>query len=61
MLESFAATISAAINNSLLHSRMQRLAITDSVTNLYNRRGFYELARREIDAPAVLAILFRSS
>jgi diguanylate cyclase (GGDEF)-like protein/PAS domain S-box-containing protein len=49
LLESFAATISAAINNSLLHSRMQRLAITDSVTNLYNRRGFYELARREIE------------
>lgn len=49
LLESFAATISAAINNSLLHSRMQRLAITDSVTNLYNRRGFHELARREIE------------
>jgi diguanylate cyclase (GGDEF)-like protein/PAS domain S-box-containing protein len=49
LLESFAATISAAINNSMLHSRMQRLAITDSVTNLYNRRGFYELGRREIE------------
>jgi diguanylate cyclase (GGDEF)-like protein len=42
---------------------MQRLAITDPLTNLYNRRGIYELGRREIErarrfARPLTAILF---
>jgi diguanylate cyclase (GGDEF)-like protein/PAS domain S-box-containing protein len=49
LLVSFAATATAAIRNSQLHMEMQRLAITDSLTSLYNRRGLYELGRREIE------------
>jgi diguanylate cyclase (GGDEF)-like protein len=49
LLVSFAATTTAAIRNSQLHMEMQRLAITDPLTNLYNRRGIYELGRREIE------------
>jgi diguanylate cyclase (GGDEF)-like protein/PAS domain S-box-containing protein len=49
LLVSFAATTSAAIKNAMLHSEVQHLAITDSLTNLYNRRGFFELGRREIE------------
>ncbi len=49
VLESFAATTSAAIQNARLHAKVQKLAITDPLTGLYNRRGFYELGRREIE------------
>jgi diguanylate cyclase (GGDEF)-like protein len=49
LLVSFAATATAAIRNAQLHMEMQRLAITDPLTNLYNRRGIYELGRREIE------------
>ncbi len=49
LLVSLSATTSAAIQNALLHSEVQRLAITDSLTGLYNRRGFFDLGQREID------------
>jgi diguanylate cyclase (GGDEF)-like protein len=49
LLTSFAATATAAIHNAQLHAKVQQLAITDGLTGLYNRRGFYEVGRREID------------
>lgn len=49
LLVSFAATATAAIHNANLHSEVQKLAITDALTNLYNRRGFYELGQREVE------------
>jgi diguanylate cyclase (GGDEF)-like protein len=49
LLISLAATTTAAIQNALLHSEVQRLAITDALTGLYNRRGFYDLGQREIE------------
>ena len=49
VLVSFAATATAAIRNAQLHAEMQKLAITDALTGLYNRRGFFELGRHEID------------
>jgi diguanylate cyclase (GGDEF)-like protein/PAS domain S-box-containing protein len=49
LLVSFAATATAAIRNAQLHAEVQRLAITDSLTNLYNRRGLFELGQRELD------------
>jgi diguanylate cyclase (GGDEF)-like protein/PAS domain S-box-containing protein len=49
LLVSLAATTTAAIQNALLHSEVQRLAITDALTGLYNRRGFFDLGQREID------------
>jgi diguanylate cyclase (GGDEF)-like protein len=49
LLTSFAATATAAIRNASLHAEVQKLALTDSLTNLYNRRGFTELAKRELE------------
>ncbi len=48
LLVSFAATTTAALRNAQLHAEVQKLAITDSLTGLYNRRGFFEIGRREI-------------
>lgn len=49
LLVSFATTTTAAIQNALLHAEVQKLALTDSLTGLYNRRGFYELGRHEME------------
>jgi len=49
LLVSFAATATAAIQNARLHAEVQKLAITDSLTGLYNRRGLYELGQREVE------------
>jgi diguanylate cyclase (GGDEF)-like protein len=45
----FANQAGVALQNALLHAREQQLAITDPLTGLYNRRGFFELARHELD------------
>ena len=45
----FANQAGVALQNALLHARQQQLAITDSLTGLYNRRGFFELARHELE------------
>jgi diguanylate cyclase (GGDEF)-like protein len=49
LLISFASTATAAIHNAQLHSAVQHLAITDPLTGIYNRRGFFELARRMLE------------
>lgn len=49
LLASFAATATAAIHNARLHAEVQKMAITDELTGLYNRRGFYELGQREVE------------
>jgi diguanylate cyclase (GGDEF)-like protein len=49
LLVSFATTTTTAIQNATLHSEVQKQAITDTLTGLYNRRGFFELSQREID------------
>ncbi len=38
-----------AIENALLHAEVQKSAITDALTEVYNRRGLLELGRREIE------------
>ena len=48
-LMTFANHAAIAIENARLYSEIQELAITDELTGLYNRRGFIELGRREID------------
>jgi diguanylate cyclase (GGDEF)-like protein len=48
LLVSFAATATNAIQNAHLHSEVQQLAVTDPLTGLYNRRGFFELGEREV-------------
>lgn len=49
LLVSFAATVTVAIRNAQLHGEVQKLAITDSITGLLNRRGFIDLGRREVE------------
>jgi diguanylate cyclase (GGDEF)-like protein len=49
LLVSFAATTTAALHNAMLHAEMQKMAITDALTGLYNRRGLLELGGHEID------------
>lgn len=49
LLAAFAATASVAIRNAQLYSEMQRQAITDHLTGLFNRRGFFELGQRELE------------
>lgn len=49
LLTSFSVTATSAIRNAILHSEMQRLAITDELTGRYNRRAFMEMGEREIE------------
>ncbi len=48
LLSSFAATATTALHNAQLHAAVQQQAITDSLTGLYNRRGFWDLAEHEL-------------
>ncbi|MDR9498275.1 MAG: diguanylate cyclase [Hydrogenovibrio sp.] len=38
LLEIFSRSIGLAINNAMIHSKFQKLAAVDSLTNIYNRR-----------------------
>jgi two-component system, cell cycle response regulator len=38
-----------AIENAMLHSEVEHLALTDSLTGFFNRRGFNQLAHLEIE------------
>ncbi len=49
LLVSIAVTATNAIYNAELHAEVQKLAITDALTGLYNRRGLVELGEREIE------------
>jgi diguanylate cyclase (GGDEF)-like protein len=49
LLVSFAATTTAALENAKLHAEVQRSAITDPLTEVFNRRGFFELGLREVE------------
>jgi diguanylate cyclase (GGDEF)-like protein len=49
LLEMLAAYAAIALENARLFGQVQLLAITDPLTDLYNRRGLMELGRREID------------
>ncbi len=49
LLTAFAATAAVAIRNAQLYAEVQRQAITDHLTGLYNRRGFFELGQRELE------------
>lgn len=48
LLASFAATATTALRNAQLHATVQQQAITDPLTGLYNRRGFWDLAEHEL-------------
>jgi diguanylate cyclase (GGDEF)-like protein/PAS domain S-box-containing protein len=48
-LQAFADQAAVAIENARLYTELQKLAITDSLTNLYNRHGFNPPASREFE------------
>jgi diguanylate cyclase (GGDEF)-like protein/PAS domain S-box-containing protein len=45
----FASQIAVAFENARLIEKIQRIAITDDLTGLYNRRGLFEIGRLEIE------------
>ena len=47
-LQAFANQVAVAMQNAMLFEEIKNLAITDDLTSLYNRRGFFEICRREI-------------
>ncbi len=49
LLEMLAANTAIAIENTRLFKETQWLAITDPLTGLFNRRGFFELGQREVE------------
>ncbi len=49
LVVALAADAAIAIENARLFEEVQRLAITDGLTGLYNRRHFFELAERELE------------
>ncbi len=49
LLEAMANQAAIAIENARLFEEVQRLAVTDDLTGLRNRRGFFEVARRELE------------
>lgn len=48
LAQAFANQAAIAIENARLFEKVQHLAVTDPLTGLYNRRQFFELARREL-------------
>lgn len=46
LVSGFATTATLAIRNAQLHEKVQKMAITDQLTTLYNRRGFNEFGER---------------
>lgn len=49
LLDSFAATTTAAIQNALLHAEVKELAVRDPLTGQLNRRAFFDLGQREME------------
>jgi diguanylate cyclase (GGDEF)-like protein/PAS domain S-box-containing protein len=47
ILELFSSHAAAAIRNARLHHELSQLAVTDSLTGIYNRRHFFEMAEKE--------------
>lgn len=62
-LQSFINLAGIAIENANLYRETQKLAISDELTGLYNRRGLMDIGRREVDRakrfrhPLAVAIL----
>lgn len=49
LAQAFANQAALAIQNSRMFAHIEQLAITDPLTNLYNRRHLFNLARREFN------------
>lgn len=48
-LQLFADQAALAIENARMFEKVEQMAIVDTLTGLYNRRHFYELAEREVE------------
>ena len=48
-LQIFADQAAIAIDNANLFEKVEKMAIADTLTGLYNRRHFYDLGEREIE------------
>jgi diguanylate cyclase (GGDEF)-like protein len=49
VLGMFATQAAIAIRNARLYSTIEQLAVTDELTGLFNRRGFFQLGEREFE------------
>jgi diguanylate cyclase (GGDEF)-like protein/PAS domain S-box-containing protein len=49
LCQTLANQAAVAIDNARLYSEMQRMAVTDVLTGIYNRRGLFAAGRREIN------------
>jgi diguanylate cyclase (GGDEF)-like protein/PAS domain S-box-containing protein len=49
LLGMFAVQAATAIRNARLYSRIEQISVTDELTGLFNRRGFFQLGEREFD------------
>ncbi len=49
LIMAFADHVAVASENARLFAEVQMMAITDSLTGIYNRRGLFELGQREVD------------
>ncbi len=49
LVQPFANQAAQAIENAQLFDWMQKQAVTDALTGLYNRRGLFELGQREVE------------
>lgn len=49
LVSAFASQVAIAIENARLFDEVQKMAITDGLTGLYNRRHFVELAQTEFE------------
>ncbi|MDO9086436.1 MAG: diguanylate cyclase [Anaerolineaceae bacterium] len=49
LLSLFSSQVAITLENSRLYQEVQELAILDPLTGVYNRRGFTEIAEREIE------------
>jgi len=49
MLSLFAMQAAIAIRNAKLYNKIEQLSMTDELTGLFNRRGFFQLGEREFE------------
>lgn len=49
LVETIGYSLAVSIENARLYARSERMALTDSLTGLYNRRGIYQIGQRELE------------
>ncbi len=49
VMSTFASQLAVAFYNASLYEQIQRVAITDEMTGLFNRRGMHEFGEREVE------------